>query len=705
MPTAALRNARKAHRNLTLRYASALAVIAVMATLSFCWSSALLQKQFDDATLINLAGRQRMLSQRVCALALQLAYAGDSDKENAIRSELKRTVVQLEESHQRLLNGGKDLPMNLHEHYYGSGGLDLALQKYVANANALVNSPAKTVHSGTVRSGNPDLESLTEQIEGSLLSILDTAVGYYEENSRAKVERLYYANASIWYSTLALIGLVGWFIIRPMVNQIRELLANISNSHRALLAKDQRIELLLDSVDDGFLPIELDGRIAEGASNQVSAWFGACKPGIKFWDYLGKSGQPVESLEQGFQNIQEDSLPFVVRADQAVKTVERGERTFGIDYREVVKENDCVGYLLVIRDVTEKLENERRKADSREFSQVLSHILRNQQGFRCFLDEMRSRLELALDDDLPSDTRSGLLHAVKGSAAIYGLTRLSTVVNDAEHQISAGASYQDTVPLIQAELEKSLLPYEEYFIRGDRIDVSRDEHNALISRLLSGEQPDALLPQLKRWEFEPAFCHVERCETAARKIANQLGKEIDVRIVGDRRLRLDGDRFGAIWTTLPHLVLNAVDHGIESPKQRQRAGKPQVGTLEIRFGVENDQVVIAVVDDGAGINWDVIRAKAAENGLPHAHRGDLVDALFCNGFSSRDSITQISGRGVGMGAFKAAVDEASGRMSIESERGKGSTFTIEIPLPNDQAYEDLRASESSLGNDMSPLAV
>lgn len=700
VPTVVHRNARKAPRGLTRRYIIALALIAAMSTSAFLLSTFSLQKQFDDAALINLSGRQRTLSLRVTSLSFRLAHTEDRAERLDIRDKLTQTVEQLAHSHDVLLENDTKLPANLHEHYFGKGGLDAAMQKFLAHANTLLKTADQNIHES-----NPDLQYLIQQIDEPLLLSLDTAVGHYETNSEAKVSGLYRAGIAIWCATLAVLSLAGLFIFRPMVSRIRELFAGVRKAHLELMAKEHRIQLLLDSVEEGFLPIELNGDISDGASKQVPAWFGSCRPGEKFWNYLGKSGEPVEALESGFRNLQDDNLPFVVRAEQTVRTIQRGDRTFGIDYREVFEEQECVGYLLVIRDVTEQLENERKDADAREFSQVLSHILRNQQGFRCFLDEARSRLELALDDDLPSSTRDRLLHAVKGSTAIYGFTRLSAAINDAEHRISEGSAYGDIVPLIQVELEKSLLPYRNYLTRSDRIDVSQAEHNAIVSRLLSGEHPDELLPELKRWKFERAYSHIQRCETAARRVAKNLGKEVDIQIIGDQRLRLDADRFGTIWTTLPHLVLNAVDHGIETSEIREAAGKPPAGALSIRFGVEDDHVVIEVDDDGAGIDWDRIREKAAAIGLPHSDHHDLVDALFQNGISSRNAITKISGRGVGMGAFRDAVHESSGQIHVESEWGHGTRFHVQIPLPDDQAYEDLRSREGIGKRDQSLAGV
>ena len=122
-----------------------------------------------------------------------------------------------------------------------------------------------------------------------------------------------------------------------------------------------------------------------------------------------------------------------------------------------------------------------------------------------------------------------------------------------------------------------------------------------------------------------------------------------------------------------HVARNSVDHGIEAAEQRIASGKPPGGRIELTSGYDGDTLVIAVSDDGAGIDWAQIRGKAEACGLPHTTHEDLVAALFHDGLSSRDEGTEMSGRGVGLAAVMDAARARGGEVVVRSEQGAGTT--------------------------------
>ena len=137
-----------------------------------------------------------------------------------------------------------------------------------------------------------------------------------------------------------------------------------------------------------------------------------------------------------------------------------------------------------------------------------------------------------------------------------------------------------------------------------------------------------------------------------------------------------------------HLIRNAIDHGIESPEVRRRLGKPERGTVRLSAFPKGTRVVITIEDDGAGMDAAVIAAKAVEKGLlapghgldPERDRKDLYDLIFQPGFTTRDTVTELSGRGVGMDVVKRNVSKLSGMIDIESEPGQGTIFTLTLPI-------------------------
>lgn len=163
----------------------------------------------------------------------------------------------------------------------------------------------------------------------------------------------------------------------------------------------------------------------------------------------------------------------------------------------------------------------------------------------------------------------------------------------------------------------------------------------------------------------------------------RLGKKLDLVFHGEQT-ELDKTVMERIGDPLIHLVRNAVDHGVEAPAVREASGKPQRGTLELRAYHANGDVVIEIRDDGAGLNTGKILAKAREKGLVGADErpteSQIHELIFHPGFSTADQVSDISGRGVGMDVVRQNIYELGGDIEIASEFGKGSTFTIRLPL-------------------------
>jgi len=134
-----------------------------------------------------------------------------------------------------------------------------------------------------------------------------------------------------------------------------------------------------------------------------------------------------------------------------------------------------------------------------------------------------------------------------------------------------------------------------------------------------------------------------------------------------------------------HIVRNAVDHGIETPEERRAAGKTEKPTVTLSAGYESGEVVISCEDNGAGMDPKKLLAKARKSGILTKPENEYTDAecyelIMAAGFSTNETVTEYSGRGVGMDVVRKNIEKVGGKMSIESELGKGSKFTIRIPL-------------------------
>ncbi|MFT6974920.1 MAG: two-component system chemotaxis sensor kinase CheA [Bermanella sp.] len=174
-----------------------------------------------------------------------------------------------------------------------------------------------------------------------------------------------------------------------------------------------------------------------------------------------------------------------------------------------------------------------------------------------------------------------------------------------------------------------------------------------------------------------------RFKRVVRDISKELGKQVDLQISGGDT-ELDKTVVEKISDPLMHLIRNSMDHGIEQPNVRVNNGKTELAVIKLEAYHDSGSIVIVITDDGAGLNPDTLITKAIENGLisdkqqlslPEIHR-----LIFAPGFSTAKEVTNISGRGVGMDVVNKNIDALRGQISVESELGVGTTFTIRLPL-------------------------
>ena len=173
-----------------------------------------------------------------------------------------------------------------------------------------------------------------------------------------------------------------------------------------------------------------------------------------------------------------------------------------------------------------------------------------------------------------------------------------------------------------------------------------------------------------------------RFPRVVRDLAGKLGKQVELKTIGEAT-ELDKGLIERITDPLTHLVRNSLDHGIETPEKRVAAGKSPKGTLTLKAAHQGGNIVIEVMDDGAGLDRDKILAKARERGLA-VHEGmsdqEVWQLIYAPGFSTAEQVTDVSGRGVGMDVVKKNIEGLGGRVEIESSPGFGTRTIISLPL-------------------------
>jgi chemosensory pili system protein ChpA (sensor histidine kinase/response regulator) len=218
---------------------------------------------------------------------------------------------------------------------------------------------------------------------------------------------------------------------------------------------------------------------------------------------------------------------------------------------------------------------------------------------------------------------------------------------------------------------------------GSRLNDLISDFDGYLNRLrvLTGDVED----RLTKLRMLPLRTLSQRFHRTVRVTAERRDKAVDLYIDGET-VELDKTLLEEMAGPIDHLLRNSVDHGIENAERRIAAGKPERGSITLRAYHEGNQVVLQLKDDGRGLDPDRLRVTAVESGyvspedVPSLTDQELYSLIFMPGFSTAKELSEVSGRGVGLDVVKATVSRLKGTLSVSSERGQGTTFTIRLPL-------------------------
>jgi signal transduction histidine kinase len=458
-----------------------------------------------------------------------------------------------------------------------------------------------------------------------------------------------------------------------------------------LALKNRDMGLVLDNVDHGFITLSPAGAMLGSSSRLVHEWFGTTTGSTPFWDYIDATSRGfAAALKVAWSQVQEGALPLEVCLAQLPARLTNAGRTWSFRYLPFFQGAELEGVLLVVADVTEELAHEREEAEQAELVEAFRKLMLDRTGFASFVREAGAMVELVTSHHSGADLGAlkRTLHTLKGSSGMMGLGVIARLCHALEDQLAEHGTMEE--PTLRA-LEARWTAIGDQVARfvgagGQRmIEIPETEYTALVMRLSRNERQEDVLHQVLSWQLEPASRSLQRLADQAVALSRRLGKgEIDVEVAGNN-VRLDPDVWGPFFADLGHVVRNAVDHGFESLDERRTTGKRLRHTLRLRADISNGTLTFEVTDDGRGIDWASIRASARARGLPHATQAELLDALCSDGVTTRRDITDVSGRGVGMAAFRRRLEVMNGRLEARSAPGAGTSFSVCFPWPLDDA--------------------
>jgi signal transduction histidine kinase len=449
-------------------------------------------------------------------------------------------------------------------------------------------------------------------------------------------------------------------------------------------ARTDQINTILKNVSSGFLVIDQKGVLQPGFTESCRRLIGVdLKPGMKLSEILPLDDQTKAILKATISQVFQDMLPLEVSLEQIPHSLAINGRTLGVSGAGLRNDaGELWAILFTMNDVTRLQEAEKRV----RYNEMLLGILREKAAFKVFLADFRHEIQLAFSALQSQDSIGirNLLHTMKGNLSIFGMQQAADYIHQVEGLNTIDVEHIEHL----SDLVEILLEDNKDLLGLDNKELvfelrSSDYHEIVTwsAQQLNPRHHQELLKMLKRCEQNPIRNHIGPLQSTVEKLGKKLDKNVVCDITGTDIL-VD-ERYASVLKNLIHLIRNAVDHGIELPEDR--GSKDPTGKIQVAFTQTPSQLLIRVQDDGRGIDPEIVKNKAKSLGLFTGDGAQLSEAeiyrfIFAPGFSTATELSDISGRGVGMGAILQSVEELGGQIHISSEQGHGVKVEIDIPL-------------------------
>jgi len=442
---------------------------------------------------------------------------------------------------------------------------------------------------------------------------------------------------------------------------------------------------ILDTIRDGLLVVCPDGRVQAECSSAVAQFVTPPQEGQMLWELFQPADATfAEWLELSWDDLGDDWMPIEVILDQLPSRVVIGEMHVDLGYTPIMDGERLERVLVTLSDVTAEVKAAEQAKAQEELLTVFVKSLQDAHGVKAFFEETEELLWRVASGGGTEVQLKRWVHTLKGNCAVFGLDRLAAWLHAMEDRMaeSGKPSITDRFQLLD-QWEGLLELMEPVLDNGGAhtLQVERKLYEATVALAARGTPGVIIAEEMRRWTWRRVDLQLDQLADRANALLKKVGKEhtqVAVEAVDERIPPTPGwaDFFGS----LVHVVRNAIDHGIETADEREQAGKPPEANLVLRASVHAGYLQVEVSDDGAGIDWARLCASAQAQGMPCTTKDERVALLFADGVSSRDEVTELSGRGVGAAAVREAALSLGGAVEVDTLPGKGTTFRFLLPM-------------------------
>lgn len=517
---------------------------------------------------------------------------------------------------------------------------------------------------------------------------------------------------ALFYSVILIPFFITFWIVTKKTK--KELEETIQIRTQELAKSKEQMSTLLNNADQGFLSFSQDFIIHHEYSQACNHLTGNTHlAGQNIIDVLFTNKYQKElfseAIHEAFDQDDETTIEYILSLLPHELSLDK--KVLNIEYK-LIDKTQC---MLIMTDITAKkiLESTIRK--EQETLKMIVEIVSNSELFhetlRDYKQFISSYTSLMHQDKTPLhhyNTFYRTIHTFKGAFSQFYMHRIVDSLHVLENEISCAIkenrTSNDTLvhTLEQSDLKRSLeheleiitsILGEEFLHHSNDVKINSDYLRELqndVSTLL--RQENAQIVQCKDiFEKVLKLSHVKLLallrpyNNLVNQLAKRLQKEIyDFHVIGDSTIVVS-EAYKPFVKSLLHVFRNCIDHGIEDGEIRVAKDKDEKGTISCRFEKNDHTIQIIISDDGDGINKANVLKKALENGIiheddiPHMREDAIFSLIFIDGFSTKDKVSEVSGRGVGMSAIKAELDALNGTLKVKSKEGSGTTFIFTLP--------------------------
>ena len=462
--------------------------------------------------------------------------------------------------------------------------------------------------------------------------------------------------------------------------------------------RTRSIQSLLDVTGDGFLSFGPDYMVRAEYSRACEVIFGSEIAGKRFPDLLYIEDQPKRDFTDGLDLYFTGKARPEVIFDLLDSEVTVGERVIELDFRAI----DDSTVMCSLSDATGQKQLEAQVEEQERRRALILRVVSNRTHFASFVEEAESLFQvleaasrgqgaIAMD----SEELLIMLHTFKGNANFLGFSRSGTVSHDVEDQLAAQEILDSDFDFTSEVFVLKRQFYDELNIVTDTLgkqwleDIEtvnvpsryvRKVEQYVRNRYSADSQ---LVQALEGFRRVPLSSLFSRFPDLINDIASRRGRKVQTVEIRGGDFKVLPERFEPVVNALTHVARNMIDHGIESPAEREMKGKEPAGEIRIELRDTGEVVEIEMADDGQGIPTAAIEKRGRAQGLiadgEKVSRRDLLAMIFKPGFSTSEMVTTVSGRGVGLAAVHDAVRKAGGKISVETKSGRGTKFRISLP--------------------------